>query len=37
MDVEPVDMEGQPQRLSKDEGGGDKDRGRGTMMGKMKA
>ena len=36
MDVESVDMEGQPQRLSKDEGGGDKDHGGGTTMGKMK-
>ena len=36
MDVEPVDMEGQPQRLSKDEGGGDRDHGEGTTMGKMK-
>ena len=37
MDVEPVDMEGQPQRLSKDEGGGDRDHGEGTTMGKMKS
>ena len=35
-DVETVDVEGQPQRLSKDEDGGDKDHGRETMMGKMK-